>query len=69
MEKSNFKCPVCGDNFFIVPPVNNSKGVMLRCDNITSCILHENVYGYGASEKAAYEIAKQKYNRQPNVKI
>ena len=68
MNKSEYKCPVCGDNFFIVPQVDN-RGVMLRCDNVTICIRHENVYGYGATEKAAYEIAKQKYNRQPNAKV
>ena len=65
MKKSDFKCPICGDNFFIVP--QKDKGVLLRCDNITTCIPHENVFGYGVNEKAAADIAKQKYARQANA--
>ena len=63
MEKSLFKCPICGDPFNIVP---QAAGVMLRCDNNTTCIPHENVYGFGATEKAAYEVACAKYDRQVN---
>lgn len=64
MEKSEFKCPVCGNPFNIVP---QKAGVMLRCDEWEGCLPHENVYGFGATEKAAYEIAKLKYDRQANA--
>lgn len=58
MEKSEFKCHVCGKPFNIVP---QKEGVMLRCDELEGCIPHESVYGFGVTEKAAAEIAKQKY--------
>lgn len=58
MNKSTFNCHLCGEPFNIIP--NQGKGIMLRCDN-TSCIPHENVYGFGSNEKEAAEIAKQKY--------
>ena len=60
MEKSLLKCHVCGKAFNIVPQAG--KGVMLRCDNVDgTCIPHESVFGFGDSEKAAAEIARQKY--------
>jgi ssDNA-binding Zn-finger/Zn-ribbon topoisomerase 1 len=61
IEKSEIRCHVCGDPFIIVPQKEGVKGVMLRCDNVTTCIPHENVYGFGSNEKEAAEIAKQKY--------
>ena len=61
MKKSEYNCHICGKPFNIVPVVNNGKGVMVRCDNVEGCIPHESVYGFGDNEKAAVEIAKQKY--------
>ena len=59
MNKSTFKCHVCGEPFNIIEGAG--KGGMLRCDNVKGCLPHENVYGFGSNEKEAAEIAKQKY--------
>jgi hypothetical protein len=60
MNKSTFKCHLCGEPFTIVE--GQGKGVMLRCDTpAPACLAHENVYGFGGTEKEAAEIAKQKY--------
>jgi hypothetical protein len=61
VEKSTFKCHVCSQPFTIVKDDRNGKGVMLRCDTREGCIPHENVYGFGGSEKEAAETAKHKY--------
>lgn len=67
MSKSSFKCPIC-DGLMDAFPGNgtgnlNAKGVTLRCDN-ENCLPHENVYGYGGTEKEAHAIACQKYKKQ-----
>ena len=61
MKKSEYKCHVCGKPFNIIPQREGMRGVLLRCDEMEGCIPHENVYGFGDTEKAAAEIAKQKY--------
>lgn len=61
VEKSTLLCHICHKPFTIVKDIRNGKGVMLRCDTTEGCIPHENVYGFGGTEKEAAEIAKQKY--------
>ena len=58
---TTFKCPLCS-GFMSSFAIN--KGVILRCDNSCLPTCHENVYGYGSTEKAAHEIACQKYKRK-----
>jgi hypothetical protein len=38
------------------------RGFILRCDN-KNCLPNENVYGFGETEKGAYEVACQKYKK------
>jgi hypothetical protein len=62
--KSEYKCHLCGEPFSIIPPeISRHKGVTVKCMNETGCLEHENVFGCGDNEKAAVEIAKQKYKK------
>lgn len=63
MKETNFKCPICSGLMTAYPGDGiHSEGVRLRCDN-AGCLPHESVFGYGATEKAAHEIACQKYKK------
>ena len=59
MEKQ-FNCPICSQPMKVI---TTDRGVMLRCDALTGCLPHESVFGFGSSEKAAHEIACQKYRK------
>lgn len=61
MVISEFACPLCSQKMFVIPAARG--GVFLRCDNKTGCLPHENVTGYGANQKAAFQIAKEKYGK------
>lgn len=60
---TTFKCPICmGFMTVFREDGNTNSGLYLRCDNV-GCLPHENVFGYGSTEKAAHEIACQKYKK------
>lgn len=63
LEVSEFACPLCNQKMFVIPAPASRGGVFLRCDNKTGCLPHENVTGYGANQKAAFQIAKEKYGK------
>lgn len=56
---TTLKCPICTGP---MTAFTNDRGVMLRCDN-PNCLPHESVFGFGSTEKAAHEIAGQKYKK------
>ncbi len=65
MTITTFKCPICSvpmNSYTGSEVLANASGIYLRCDN-PECPPHESVYGFGNTEKAAYEIACQKYKK------
>ena len=69
MTTSTFKCPLCETPLTVYEgnlTSMASSGVTVRCNNLT-CPCSENVQGFGNNEKAAYEIAKQKYTKKVDI--
>lgn len=65
MTTSNFKCPICNEFMLSIPSNETNitrRGFILRCDN-KNCLPNENVYGFGETEKGAFEVACQKYKK------
>lgn len=57
-----YPCPLCQGPMTEIP---DATGVMVKCFNTETCDpqCHENPYGHSTNAKAAYEIARQKYQK------
>ena len=66
---NDYKCPQCLEPMQMVPGHQLSKleGYTAICTNL-NCPPHENVSGHGNTEKAAYEVACQKFRSNSKIK-